>query len=284
MSALGIGLGALGGVLQAGINNSTMGAQLGNQMRLNEQAARLARENWDYTNVGNQIKHMKKAGLNIGLMYGQGGAGGQSNTGSGGSAAMAQTPDIMGLMQGQANIELMKAQAEKAKAEAEKIGGVDTEKANVEIQNIMQGTKGIELDNALKSGNMENVIRLSEEMVKSEEIKNNNLDNQMKTEISNKVMDTMLKEMQIKTEDQKVKESIAKIAQGWKDLEQKNRGLDIEQQKANIQEFTSETQRNYPSIMNTTGNILNDAVKTIYRVFGIDKENSGVWSKRKEEK
>ena len=25
---------------------------------------------WDYTNYENQVEHMKKAGLNVGLMYG----------------------------------------------------------------------------------------------------------------------------------------------------------------------------------------------------------------------
>ena len=53
-----------------------------------------------------------------------------------------------------------------------------------------------------------------------------------------------------------VKQNWEKVKQGWKDLELKNKGLNIEQQKANIQKFGAETQRNYPSLMDVTGNIV----------------------------
>ena len=36
----------------------------------------LGKEMWDYTNYENQVKHLKEAGLNPALLYGQGGGGG----------------------------------------------------------------------------------------------------------------------------------------------------------------------------------------------------------------
>ena len=40
---------------------------------------------WDYTNFENQRAHLENAGLSIGLMYGNGGAGGASTSGGQGS-------------------------------------------------------------------------------------------------------------------------------------------------------------------------------------------------------
>jgi len=105
-----------------------MELQTRNQMRLNEHGSELAKENWDYTNAENQVQHYKNAGLNVGLMYGSGGGpGGQLSSGSGGSASsgnavMAENPGIMGiqLAQLQSQVELNKAMANKANAEATK--------------------------------------------------------------------------------------------------------------------------------------------------------------------
>ena len=79
--------------------------------------------------------------------------------------------------------------------------------------------------------------------------------------------------------NESIKQEWTKVQQGWKDLEQKSRGLDIEEQKAKIQEFTAETQRNYPGLMNVTGNIVNDGLKSIYRLFGLDKDETSTTSK-----
>jgi len=85
---------------------------------------------------------MKKAGLSVGMMYGKGG-GAQPTLGTGSASVNAPTamPQNMAMdMATQAaNIELAKAQAEKAKAEAKKIGGVDTEEGYTRIKSLTQG-------------------------------------------------------------------------------------------------------------------------------------------------
>ena len=111
-----------------------------NQMMLNRQGMELGKEMWDYTNFENQMKRLKEAGLSAGLIYGQGGQGGSTSMPGGGSAAGGGAPappymDIGTLAQ----VELMKAQAKKAEAEAEYIGGQGTELAGAQAANLLQG-------------------------------------------------------------------------------------------------------------------------------------------------
>lgn len=107
-------------------------------------------EMWEKTGYGAQMKQLKEAGLNPGLIYGMGGAGGQSSnieTGkvTGGSAPTGggEIPSMMGmgiqreLLQAQkANIE---ANTDLTKAQAAKTGGVDTELGKTQIADLTQG-------------------------------------------------------------------------------------------------------------------------------------------------
>ena len=120
------------------------------QNQYNQEAAKksqeYAKEYWDYTNTENQVQHLKNAGLNIGLMYGQSGTGGMGATGGGRQESVDQpqgNPVGMALQVQQieqqermnnAQITLAEAQAEKAKAEATKISGVDTQEALKRIE------------------------------------------------------------------------------------------------------------------------------------------------------
>lgn len=151
-----------------------MGIQQGHQMALNKQGQEIAQQNWDYTNYENQKKHMENAGLNVGLMYGSAGQGGQSTSASGGSAASGQAPTInnsnaqMGLQLGE-QLQLMKAQKENIQAdtvlkekEAGYTGGAKTENTQANTGNIKQDTEnkieqntGLKLDNQLKNQGLE---------------------------------------------------------------------------------------------------------------------------------
>ena len=78
------------------------------------------KEMWDATNASATKEHLQKAGLNVGLMYGQGGAGG-ATTGSGGTggAGMADYGSFEGVgsLGELAQLGLMRAQ--KANIEAD---------------------------------------------------------------------------------------------------------------------------------------------------------------------
>ena len=140
-------------------NKDIMALQNQYQQQAAAQSQQYAKEYWDYTNAENQIQHLKNAGLNVGLMYGQSGAGGMGASGGAHQAAPEQpqgNPVGMALQVQQieqqrrmndAQIALAEAQASKAKEEAKKIGGVDTQEA---LKRIEEAASRIELN--LKEG------------------------------------------------------------------------------------------------------------------------------------
>ena len=129
-------------------NKNIMALQNQYQQQAAERSQQYAKEYWDYTNAENQIEHLKNAGLNIGLMYGQSGAGGMGASGGAHQASPEQpqgNPVGMALQVQQleqqrkmndAQIALAEAQAEKARSEATKISGVDTQEALKRIEGI----------------------------------------------------------------------------------------------------------------------------------------------------
>lgn len=134
-------------------NKNIMALQNQYQQQAAEKSQQYAKDYWDYTNAENQVKHLKDAGLNVGLMYGQSGAGGMGASGG----ARQESPDqpqgnpvTMALQVQQleqqrrmndAQIALAEAQAEKAGAEAKKIGGVDIQESLARIESLLAGAE-----------------------------------------------------------------------------------------------------------------------------------------------
>lgn len=121
----------------------------------------LNKDMWDYTNYENQVKHLKAAGLNPALFYGKGGAQGASTSGGTAAPVSAGSPvdPYMALNYRKLNAEtaLTEAEAAKAREEAKKIGGPDTEKTEQDIKLSKQ-----ELDNLTKDWEIKN-----EELIKT---------------------------------------------------------------------------------------------------------------------
>ena len=146
-------------------NKNIMALQNQYQQQAAEKSQQYAKEYWDYTNTENQIAHLKNAGLNIGLMYGQSGAGGMGASGGAHQATPEQpqgNPVAMALQTQQieqqrrmndAQIALAEAQARKAEEEAKKIGGVDTQEA---LKRIEEAASRIELN--LKEGRYKDAL------------------------------------------------------------------------------------------------------------------------------
>ncbi len=134
--ALGIGIGAVGGGITQAIgqglssqyDKGQMDYQSKLQMQQNRQLSDLAFKQWNRTNYGAQVEHMRKAGLNVGLMSGGGGQPGQSTTPTQ-SVSRGEPNNFMGIgLAGasmQSQIEVNKAVADKTKAEADSIRGVE---------------------------------------------------------------------------------------------------------------------------------------------------------------
>lgn len=157
-AGMGIALNAIGGIQQQNQNQHNMYLQ-------NQQARDMAVFNrqqqmqlWNDTNYSAQVEQLKKAGLNVGLLYKAAGSGGTTQTAPAQNAQSAQAPNNAGLgiegimamnqfqMQ-QAQIELAKAQADKARADAEKARGADTEntRANTALLQVQKSLQDIQL-------------------------------------------------------------------------------------------------------------------------------------------
>lgn len=146
---------------QEAYNKRIMALQNQYQQQAAAQSQQYAKDYWDYTNAENQVQHLKNAGLNIGLMYGQSGAGGMGASGGAKQESPSQpqgNPVGMALQVQQieqqrrmndAQISLAEAQADKAKAEASKIGGVDIQESLARIENLLAGA-----ENSRKEGNV----------------------------------------------------------------------------------------------------------------------------------
>lgn len=158
-------------------NKKIMALQNQYQQQAAEQSQQYAKDYWDYTNAENQVEHLKNAGLSIGLMYGQSGAGGMGASGGarqespeqpqGNPVAMAlQTQQIeQQRRMNDAQIALAEAQASKAREEARKIGGVDIEEAYKRIEEIGVKIENLIADKKLKEAD----TKLSEAKKETEE-------------------------------------------------------------------------------------------------------------------
>ena len=179
----------------------------------------------------------------------------------------------------ESQIKLNEAQAKKLEVEANKTAGVDTDlaKTQIEANMILNEFNTENFETALEKAKAElnNVNANTEKAVA--EGKLSTIDAVTRQwENTERIVNTIASTEKM---NESIKQEWTKVQQGWKDLEQKSRGLDIEEQKAEIQEFTAETQRNYPGLMNVTGNIVNDGLKSIYRLFGLDKDETSTTSK-----
>lgn len=155
-------------------NKQIMALQNQYQQQAAAQSQQYAKDYWDYTNAENQVSHLKNAGLNIGLMYGQSGAGGMGASGGARQESPEQpqgNPVAMALQTQQieqqrrmtdAQISLAEAQASKAKEEAKKIGGVDTAEAWKRIEEI-----GSKIDLMIKEGEYKDALT---QLTKAKEI------------------------------------------------------------------------------------------------------------------
>lgn len=134
--------------------------QLGFDIRMTDYQFQKQLQMWKDTNYSAQMEQLKRAGLNPGLIYGMGGAGGAiAGTGAAHTGA-PQAPsgggEIMGMMTNRLNLglmqaqqELIKAQTDKTKAEADKTKGVDTTLAETQTKSLTQGINNQKAQEAL---------------------------------------------------------------------------------------------------------------------------------------
>lgn len=296
----------------AGVNAATTGARnrkqfeythdlMGTQADLNKSLAlfnqKLNLDTWEKTGPTGQAEQLRKAGLNPALIYGMGGAGGQTvgNAGAGsvsGQSADVQAPDMgMGMQLG-AQLAMQKAQvdnlnANTAKTIAETPGagqtqsriGADIEntQANTALTNV--NTKIAELDRQFKDGTLEqNIANVSNQAsqimaeARSAMTKANIDAATQETMIQSKQLELIgigienaLKQSNIAVNEQEIKASAAKVLQGWKALDQGDWNIAINK-------FKEEFKANHPGTGEVTGELIENFLHGIFKdMHGYDK-------------
>ena len=277
--------------IQYGNEGNLMQQQYANQQNLNQQGKDLQMEMWKETNYPAQMKMLKEAGLNPGLLYGMSGGGGTTTgsqgggSASGGSASGGSAPpypqmDIGNIVQGAktaAEIALLKAQENKTNAEANviepkasqeiaeskgRITKMAQEEANAKIQgellNIDKQIHTIEYHYTEErlSGEMERIW---------EDVERLQLDNKMKIETwesakydivqsaIGKEIDNRLKESNISVNETQIQKMTADIVAKYKEIAQKDRELDQRDKDLIIRDFAETLKADHPNVWNVIG-------------------------------
>lgn len=245
---------------QMGLEKQMMEWEQANQMEM-----------WHDTNYGAQIEEMKKAGVNPALLYGGGGGGGTTVGNITGNA-----PQIRGTSTGTGNgvippmgiltaaqIKLMEAQARNLNVQSDKTAGVDTQKAQTEIQSLTAGIENTKAQTRLKE--VETNIATIDQWIKdkskqdvvdqimwvSEKTMNemNNLwreglltaaqfqdkVNLLKTELAGKIIEneytqqkTTESKSNVEINKAEIQKKTAEILQGWEKLSQSEKIMKVE--------------------------------------------------------
>lgn len=244
------------------------------QMRAQKDMAKynqeLAMKTWEETNYNAQKEQMEKAGLNIGLMYGGGGAGGGTVNSGGGGSAGSGTADGgvartgMG-MQLASQIALLKAQkdnldanTEKTKAETAESGaktenlGAGTEKTKVDTE---RGKVALNIENETQNDEIKRIAFEAQTAVsKAEQEFNKGIISQatqqdeikrIKNEAIGSGVDIAVKQLGMNLDRRKVNAIEEAVLQGWA-------RLTLEKREITVKELAQASQDSYMRNSNIT--------------------------------
>lgn len=238
---------------------------------------------WLDTNYSAQMEQMKKAGINPGLMYGEGGGGGTTTGGSGmaGAVSGAMAPSGKGTA---AEMALETAQLGLLRAQKENIEA-NTKKTESEVPVNTETTEGLRLDNLFKDSTMgkriqEVTVDVRKKIEDLEIAETNNYINKEtaidqiskiateaigaalinigqdeKNELTKEERNKVIEDT--KKVKQDVENSLEQLKQGWK-------GLKIQEGAQAIQRFLAEYQANHPEM----GKVMGGVIQRIAAAFG----------------
>lgn len=285
---IGMGIGKANDSRQLSQQEQLQQLQIEGQKNMGDFNRRQAMRMWEDTNYKAQVQQLKKAGLNPGLIYGMGGAGGTTAGAAPGSVTGGTAPvgggeiqDMFGYgMQAgvqQAQKEVLETQADKNKAEADKIRGVDTKEAEGRI-GILEVDKTLkEIEATVNQATKEDVIdKISFDTRKAMKeleiatvesgIARETIDEKIKiieqTAIGAVLQNTLTKvqtekgKQDIKLSKEQIKKWSEEIAQGWEQLDQN-------QQKIKLETWVQELKAQNISIGDAMGKQLNRLLENI---------------------
>jgi len=238
-----------------------MDVQQRNQIQLDKYGQEIQLNTWKKTNYPAQVEMLKEAGLNPGLLYGNGGPGGITGSQGGGAAASGNAPapqymplDLGNAVKAAAEIKLLDAQTKKLEAETNVVNTTGVPEAQTRIQeasyrmeNIKAVTENEKAKNALINAQNEyqkiqnNIANnTSEELIKQVQLNNEKLANDVRTGLA-----------QAKVSESTVNEAITQIQRA--NVEQ---SLRIALAKENINKTKEETEKLIREITVMTTSVL----------------------------
>lgn len=165
---IGMGLGSLQDRRQIRQGDRLLNQQIRANKEMGDYNFQKQLEMWHATNFKAQVKEAEEAGLNPGLLYGMGGAGGTTVGQQGANVNAPEAPkgggEIMGAMGMGMNLQLLEAQkevmasqADLNRAHADKTRGIDTREGEARISEIdermnklFQETENLRQDHTIK--------------------------------------------------------------------------------------------------------------------------------------
>ena len=230
-----------------------MDIQQKNQMALNRQGADLQYEQWQKTNYPAQMEMLKEAGLNPSMLYGMtGGGGATAGSQGGGQAASGSAPspipmDINSAINSAmaaSVIELQKANAEKARAEASSIKGEEGTTGAAEIANKEAQTRitnlGYEIGRATQEDQIEKVHWEVENLVKQNALTEEQT-NLAKEQIAAIGVKMQLDKANINLSQAQVDKIVNDIRLGWQGLDATLQKLQIDNQGNKLRALEGKT-------------------------------------------
>jgi len=237
--------------------------QMENNKNMTDYNTRKQIELWENTGYGPQMEQMRKAGVNPALLYGKGGAGGQTAAISPGNVGMGAAPSSggeLGMINGTMQLSLMEAQkenikanTEKTKVEAAKAAGVDTGKVVAEINSITQGIENQKAQEMLTRA-QERIARISAEVGEGTvheqigkityEMQNAKLDGERMTADNHVNRATMDSKIQILANQ--AKESIVNVAIAQ--AKEKNINVDTARMQQQIQSMIKDIEQKWVAL------------------------------------
>lgn len=252
--------------------------------RITEFNARKQMEMWNKTNYEAQVKQMKQAGLNPGLLYSKGGTGGTTQVNAGNASmpspiytglnkskgmelGMALAERILTMKNLESNTNLNNANARESNVNANKKEGVDTQEAlsRIDLNKIKLSYEQGNIVNALKLTEQEVNLKMAETRKLLAEGTLSEIDAQTRSwknieDVFNVIADTARMNEGIK---QKWKE--ISIAQQNANTNAKNADTGyynylVNQRNTLIKEFEANLKAEYPNTSSMMGRLLNDFI------------------------
>lgn len=222
----------------------------------------LSMRKWEDTGVGAQAEQLRKHGMSVGLMYGNGGAGGQSSAVDTASRKVESGNQMgaMGMQLGAqigSQLELTKAQTENVQAQTEK----------VKEETIATGTENkYKNEGVFEDGLTGNQVRYQQEMANmyqsvSQREKIELEIKQMPTELANKTKEMVIKQGELENNIRNANTNEKKV-----ELENK-----IQEQRNEIEKFKAELEAERPSQDKVVGGMLSEMKADLDRLTGQKK-------------